>query len=251
MSPVKNTSLRHPIYQFPFPPAGGNVMPLLAHHNPPKVAQGTQWSHSEPESQKGRLFKDQRVYHEEYSGHRHHKPAEFVWEGLERLRLPGDGVDSFHPGVLGFKLRPQLLLINNTHYSQCNSFHFFFFIIVQSVSNVKDVLHELKLWGHLFEDMAELPLPPPSRWDPSHKSVLPSVFSRTPETQWLQTGSGYTHIIVWYVTDRVINMNETAVGRSLWTRCRTNTRYPEWNTGCSDVHRPLKKLITAISSQTA
>lgn len=28
--------------------------------------------------ERGRLFKDQRLYHEEYSRHRHHEPAEFV-----------------------------------------------------------------------------------------------------------------------------------------------------------------------------
>lgn len=81
----------------------------------PKWHRKWWWSHSESESQKGRLFKDQRVYHEEYSGHGHHEPAEFVWERLERLRLSRDGIDSFHPGVLGFKLRPQFLLIQNTH----------------------------------------------------------------------------------------------------------------------------------------
>lgn len=54
-------------------------------------------------------------YHEEDSGHGHHEPAEFVCEGLEGLWLSGDGVDSLHPGVLGFKLGPQLLLMHRTH----------------------------------------------------------------------------------------------------------------------------------------
>ena len=40
----------------------------------------------------------------------------------------------------------------------------------------------------LFGEMADVPLPPPNQWDPSHKSALPSAFSRTPRIPWLQRG---------------------------------------------------------------
>ena len=40
----------------------------------------------------------------------------------------------------------------------------------------------------LFGEIADVPLPPPNQWDPSHKSVLPSAFSRTPRILWLQRG---------------------------------------------------------------
>lgn len=75
----------------------------------------------------------------------------------------------------------------------------------------------------LFEDFADVPPPPPNQWDPSHKSVLPSSFSRTPGILWLQKGPGINYIIdqLWYVIDSVINNHVTAEGHSLWAQCRT------------------------------
>lgn len=112
-------------------------------------------------------------------------------------------------------------------------------LFISSKSNSEDVLHErrLKLRGNqmisdLFQDIADVPLPPPNQWDPSHKSVLLSSFSRTPRILWLQRGSGISQIIdqLWYVTHSLIDNNVTAEGY----KHHIMVRYPEWNTGCSE-----------------
>lgn len=88
-------------------------------------------------------------------------------------------------------------------------------------SNLEDMLRErrLELCGNqmisdLYEDIADVPLPPPNQWDPSHKSVLLSSFSRTPGILWLQSGSGINHVIdqFWYVTHIMVDSHVTAGG---------------------------------------
>lgn len=70
----------------------------------------------------------------------------------------------------------------------------------------------------LLKDNADIPLPPPNQWDPSHKSALPSSFSRTPGILWLWSGSEINHIIgyVWYVTH---SKTDNHMSNSLWRHC--------------------------------
>lgn len=123
--------------------------------------------------------------------------------------------------------------------------------------NFAVVLHKdrLKLWynqtvSDLFEDIADIPLPPPNQWDPSRMSVLLSFFSRTPGILWLQRGiRNQSHYWLVFMCNTVwLIMIPIGV-----RQCRTkhHIRYPEWNTACSDVHGPLWKPITPISSHTA
>lgn len=122
------------------------------------------------------LLKDQRIYHKEYPGHRHHEPAEFVCEGLEGLGLAGDGVHSLPLRIFGFKLRPQLLLIHNTYSIRTYWTNMRLpetaitlrFISHRQCPINKMYVHRLQLGGDQTistpcGDIADLPLPPPNR----------------------------------------------------------------------------------------
>lgn len=167
------------------------------------------WSHSETWSQRSRLFEDQRVYHEEYSGHRHHEPAEFVWEGLERLGLARDWVDSLHPGVLGFKLRPQLLLNQSTHSSMLNL----------NCEVIKWCLSYLRMMLTYFFLL-------PINEVPVISQFCPPPFPELQEYCGCREGSGISHIIdqLWYVTHSVIDNLQRAINTTSWSDILSQTQ---------------------------
>lgn len=200
-------------------PAGGDVTLLLSCHTAWKVR-----AHFKPKFQESRLYKDHCGYHEEYSRHRHHEPTEFVWEGLERFRLARDRVNSFHPGVFGFKLRPQLLLINKEWKIKDKN------ELPLERSFSENYIRSI--WGHV-------PLPLPSQWDPSRKWVLPFSFSRTPGILWLH--QEFIMLLIY------LDNYHTAFLKVRWDllrgQCRGERhimiRRPEHHAGCSDTHGPF------------